>query len=68
MGNCCSGETATNNGTIETMVGMEHKQLAQRMTMKQLALLIKVQANIRGFITRKRIRTMQMHAGMYYDY
>jgi len=34
------------------------------MTAKELALLIKVQANIRGFITRKRIRHMQYNAGM----
>ena len=34
------------------------------MTAKQLALVIKVQANIRGFLTRKKIRTMQYNAGM----
>jgi len=27
-------------------------------------MLIKVQANIRGFLTRKRIRQMQYNAGM----
>ena len=29
-----------------------------------MALIIKVQANIRGYITRKRIRHMQYNAGM----
>jgi len=27
-------------------------------------LLIKIQANIRGYLTRKRIRTMQINAGI----
>lgn len=27
-------------------------------------MIIKVQANIRGFLTRKKIRTMQYNAGM----
>lgn len=34
------------------------------MTARQLALIIKVQANMRGFITRKKIRQMQYNAGM----
>jgi len=33
-------------------------------TMKQLALIIRVQANFRGFLARKKIRAMQYHAGM----
>lgn len=34
------------------------------MTARQMALLIKIQANIRGYLTRKRIRTMQINAGI----
>jgi hypothetical protein len=34
------------------------------MSARQLALLIKIQANIRGYLTRKRIRAMQINAGM----
>jgi NADPH-dependent curcumin reductase CurA len=34
------------------------------MSLKQIALLIKVQANVRGFLTRKKIRQMQYNAGM----
>jgi len=34
------------------------------MTARDLALIIKVQANIRGFLARKQIRQMQYNAGM----
>jgi len=61
MGNCCSGQTVDTTGDIKTL---DHQQLSKRITMNQLALLIKVQANIRGYLTRKRIRTMQYNAGM----
>jgi len=61
MGNCCSGQTVDNSGDIR---GYDSMQLSKRMTMRQLALLIKIQANIRGYLTRKRIRTMQINAGM----
>lgn len=61
MGNCCSGQTVDNVGDIRTL---DHMSLSKRMTASQLALLIKVQANIRGFLTRKRIRSMQYNSGM----
>lgn len=61
MGNCCSGQTVDNSGDIR---GYDSMQLSKRMTARQLALLIKIQANIRGFLTRKRIRAMQINAGM----
>ena len=36
--------------------------------MEQLALIIKVQATIRGYLTRKKIRVAQMNMGIYqYD-
>jgi len=60
MGNCCSGDNVDRKGDIHTYDG----SLNKRMTAKQLALLIKIQANIRGFLTRKRIRHMQINAGM----
>lgn len=55
MGNCCSGQTVDNSGDIRSYDSM---QLSKRMSARQLALLIKIQANIRGFLTRKRIRAM----------
>ena len=61
MGNCCSGQTVDNSGDIRSYDSM---QLSKRMSARQLALLIKIQANIRGFLTRKRIRAMQINAGM----
>lgn len=61
MGNCCSGSTVDTQGDIKTL---DAAQLKARLTVEQLALIIKVQANIRGYITRKRIRHMQYNAGM----
>lgn len=61
MGNCCSGQTVDGGGDIKTL---DHQGLSKRLTTNQLALVIKVQANIRGFLTRKKIRTMQYNAGM----
>ncbi len=55
MGNCCGNHTVDGSGDIQTL---DHSALTKRITANQLALLIKVQANIRGFLTRKRIRTM----------
>ena len=65
MGNCCSGQTVDNVGDIKTL---DHNQLSRRITMEQLALIIKVQATIRGYLTRKKIRVAQMNMGIYqYD-
>lgn len=65
MGNCCSGQTVDNQGDIKTL---DNLNLSKRITMEQLALIVKVQATMRGYLTRKRIRIMQMNAGMYqYD-
>jgi hypothetical protein len=61
MGNCCSNSTVDTLGDIKTL---DQASLKARMNPSQLALLIKVQANIRGFLTRKRIRQMQYNAGM----
>jgi hypothetical protein len=61
MGYCCSGSTVDPHGDIKTL---DAAQLKARLTVEQLALVIKVQANIRGYITRKRIRHMQYNAGM----
>jgi len=46
------------------MKTLDANALKARMTVEQMALLIKVQAHIRGYITRKRIRHMQYNAGM----
>jgi len=67
MGNCCSGQTVDNVGDIKTL---DHNQLRSRITMEQLALIVKVQATIRGYLTRKKVRIAQMNMGMghgYYD-
>lgn len=61
MGSCCSNSTVDPSGDMKTL---DAAQLRARMSPQQLALLIKVQANIRGYITRKRIRHMQYNAGM----
>ena len=59
---CCSGATVDKSGDIQTL---DVNALRKRMTPQQLALVIKVQANIRGFITRKKIMQMQYNAGMH---
>lgn len=64
MGACCSGSTVDTNGDIKTV---DSHQLKKKLTAHQLALIIKVQANIRGFLTRKKIREMQINAGMGMD-
>ena len=67
MGNCCSGQTVDNVGDIKTL---DHNQLKSRITMEQLALIVKVQATIRGYLTRKKVRAAQVNMGMgahYYD-
>ena len=61
MGNCCSNSTVDHTSDMQTL---DANQLRKRMTMRQMAMIIKVQANIRGFITRKKIRQMQYNAGM----
>ena len=61
MGNCCSGQTVDPNGDIKTL---DNQHLERKMTASQLAMIIKVQAVFRGYLTRKRIRTMQYNAGM----
>ena len=65
MGNCCSGQTVDNARDIKTL---DHNELSRRVTLEQLALVIKVQATIRGYLTRKKIRVAQMNMGIYqYD-
>lgn len=61
MGNCCSNSTVDTTGDIKTL---DQAQLQARITPKQLMYLIKVQARIRGFLTRKKIRNMHYNAGM----
>jgi len=61
MGSCCSGSTIDRSSDIKTL---DAAQLRATMTPTQMALIIKVQAYIRGYITRKRIRHMKYTAGM----
>lgn len=58
---CCGNSTVDKSGDIQTL---DANQLKKRMTARQLALIIKVQATMRGFLTRKKIRQMQYNAGM----
>lgn len=61
MGACCSNSTVDGRGDINTM---DYNSLKTKMTLEQVALLIKIQAHVRGFLTRKKIRQMQYNAGM----
>ena len=61
MGNCCSNSTVDNAGDIKTL---DQLQLSKRYSQRQLYMITKVQALIRGFLTRKRIRTMHYNVGM----
>ena len=61
MGTCCSNQTVDPSGDIRTL---DVNSLKAKMSPQQLALLIKVQARIRGMIVRKRIKHMQYNAGM----
>ena len=58
---CCGNSTVDKTGDIQHL---DANALRKKMTARQLALLIKVQANMRGFLTRKKIRQMQYNAGM----
>ena len=58
---CCSSHTVDPSTDIKTL---DANQLRQRVTPHQLAMIIKVQAHIRGLLTRKNIRHMQYNAGM----
>jgi hypothetical protein len=59
MGNCCSADTVGENGDIQTLGGGSHK-----LTATQLAMIIKVQARIRGLLARRRVKQIKINAGM----
>ena len=62
MGNaCCSDGTVDRGGDMNHLAG--HK-ISTNYTMAQLALIVKVQSQFRGFLARKKIRAMQVNAGM----
>jgi hypothetical protein len=54
MGNCCSADTVDTKGDIENKsnVDLHGKQLTE----KEIVLLVRVQAGIRGHLTRKKNR------------
>ena len=56
MGNCCSNKTVDDND-----ISTPANQLAKTMTMKEMAMLIKCQARIRGFLARKRVQELKNH-------
>mgnify|MGYP001088894396 FL=1 len=49
---------------MQTLGNNRGKAHTANYTMQQLALIVKVQANFRGFLARKKIRGMQYNAGM----
>ena len=59
MGNCCSANTMNEEGEAITK-----GDLAKKMTPTQLAMLIKVQARIRGMLTRNKVRGMKSNGFM----
>lgn len=59
MGNqCCTKDTIDQGDNINTLNAhtADINTLAGRMTAQQMALLIKIQARIRGLLTRKKVR------------
>ena len=61
MGNCCSQNQTTDG------VEVPHSDISKRisnLSMEELALIIKIQARIRGFLTRKKIRQFQLTSGI----
>lgn len=65
MGNCCSDQNIDHSGDIKTLQGYQNANLkanSMQVTAGQLACIIKVQAVMRGFITRKNLRA---HAANY---
>jgi hypothetical protein len=61
MGNCCSGQTVDHNGDIKTL---EAAKFTPKLNQRQLYLLTKIQAICKGYITRKKMRTLNYHGGM----
>ena len=60
MGNtCCSDGTVDKGADMQTL-----GKGRANYTMKELALIVKVQSNFRGFLARKKLRGMQYNAGM----
>lgn len=57
MGECCSKSTNDHTSELKTLDGAS---LQNRFTWRQIQLIIRVQARIRGLIARKRVRTIQM--------
>ena len=60
MGSCCSGCNTVDRSSHD----VKDYDLKRRFSARQLGLLIKIQAHIRGFLTRKKIKSMQMNAGI----
>ena len=60
MGECCSKSTNDQQTELKTLdtVGLQ-----KRFTMRQIQLIIKIQANFRGMMTRKKVRNMQYQMG-----
>ena len=64
MGNCCSGQTVDNNNVYGTVQTLNTAELSRKFSARQLACLIRVQAVIRGYLTRKKIRVLQYDQGL----
>jgi len=62
MGNCCGSSTVDTTGDIKS--GLDNQHLSKRMDARQLSMLIKCQAVIRGFLTRKKLRMSNYNVGI----
>jgi hypothetical protein len=61
MGECCSKSTNDQTSELKTL---DSASLYNRFTWRQIQLLIKVQARIRGLIARRKVKVFKMRLGM----
>jgi hypothetical protein len=57
---CCSNQTIEKG--VETPVGDLSRKI-NNLTLDEIALLIKVQSRVRGFLTRRKINTFKISVG-----
>ena len=60
MGECCSKSTNDQTSELKTL---DSAALQNRFTWRQIQLVIKVQARIRGLLARRRVKILNMQMG-----
>jgi hypothetical protein len=60
MGQCCSNSLNDQTSELKTL---DAAQLHSKFSWRQIQLLIKVQARIRGILARKKVRVMRTYKG-----